>query len=68
MTSPMPESTALDAVDEVPVWLEVNGQPAEDLDAFMELYKKSTEAKEAQVLLSVARRQGTRTVLLKVTS
>ena len=28
MTSPMPESTALDAVDEVPVWLEVNGQPA----------------------------------------
>jgi FdhD protein len=28
MTSSPPESAALDAVDEVPVWLEVNGHPA----------------------------------------
>ncbi len=46
---------------------QVGGQPADDLEAFMELYKKSVEEKQGQVLLSVARRQGTRTVLLKVT-
>jgi FdhD protein len=28
MATPLPESGALDAVEEVPVWLEVNGRPA----------------------------------------
>ena len=46
---------------------QVNGQPAEDLEAFMDTYRKSVEEKQPQVLLTVARRQGTRTVLLKVT-
>jgi serine protease Do len=46
---------------------QVNGQPAEDLEAFMKLYDASVDEKQAQVLLTVARRQGTRTVLLKVT-
>ena len=46
---------------------QVNGQPATDLAAFMKLYDASVEAKQKTVLLTVARRQGTRTVLLKVT-
>ena len=46
---------------------QVNGRPATDLAAFMKLYDASVEQKQKAVLLSVARRQGTRTVLLKVT-
>lgn len=45
---------------------QVGGQPAEDLEAFMALYDKSVESKQKQVILSVARGQGTRTVLLKI--
>ena len=45
----------------------VNGKEATDLDAFMKLYKASVDAEQKTVLLTVARRQGTRTVLLKVT-
>ena len=45
----------------------VNGKPADDLAAFMNLYETAVEEKQKTVLLSVARRQGTRTVLLKVT-
>ena len=45
----------------------VGGQEASDLETFMKLYKQSVDEKQKTVLLTVARRQGTRTVLLKVT-
>lgn len=45
---------------------QVNGEPAEDLEAFMDLYDKAIEGDGNNVLLTVARRQGTRTVLLKM--
>ena len=44
----------------------VGGAPAEDLEGFMELYTQAVEKEQKQVLLNVARRQGTRTVLLKI--
>lgn len=45
---------------------QVSGQAAEDLDAFMDLYEAAVEGEARTVLLTVARRQGTRTVLLKM--
>ena len=44
----------------------VGGAAVEDLEAFMELYNQAVQKGQKQVLLSVARRQGTRTVLLKI--
>jgi serine protease Do len=44
----------------------VNGSPVEDLDAFMKLYKDSTEKKETRVLLEVSRGRGTRSAVMKV--
>ncbi|MEL7239424.1 MAG: PDZ domain-containing protein, partial [Planctomycetota bacterium] len=45
---------------------QVNGQDAEDLDAFESLYDAAVESGKNRVLLTVARRQGTRSVLLKL--
>ena len=45
---------------------QVNGQPAADLDEFMKLYNQSVEEQKERVLLSVSRRRGTRSVLLKI--
>ena len=44
----------------------VNGEAAEDLDAFVDLYDAAKEAERERVLLNVARFRGTRSVLLKV--
>ena len=44
----------------------VNGKDAEDLDAFEDLYNTAVEEGKTRVLLTVARRQGTRSVLLKI--
>lgn len=45
---------------------QVNGEAVADLEAFEALYKAADEAGLKQVLLTVAQRQGSRTVLLKL--
>jgi serine protease Do len=45
----------------------VNGSPVEDLEAFMKVYKESTEKKEARVLLEVTHGRGTHSAVMKVT-
>ncbi|MGC4030306.1 MAG: PDZ domain-containing protein [Tepidisphaeraceae bacterium] len=44
----------------------VNGKPVEDLEAFLKLFKESTDAKQTKVLLQVQRDRGIRDALLKV--
>lgn len=45
---------------------QVNGQDVTDLDVFKNLYEAANEADTKRVLLTVGRRQGTRTVLLSL--
>jgi serine protease Do len=45
----------------------VNGSPVEDLEAFMKVYKESTEKKESRVLLEVTHGRGTHSAVMKVT-
>ncbi len=45
---------------------QVNGQAVDDLEAFETLYEQLKEEGATQVLLTVAQRQGQRTVLLKI--
>lgn len=44
----------------------INGQPVEDLDAFMTLFNASVQAKEPMVLLKITRGRGERDAVLKV--
>jgi serine protease Do len=44
----------------------VNGEPADDLEAFTKLYDASVKAKEARVLLEVQRGRGTQSAVLSV--
>ena len=44
----------------------VNNEEAEDLEAFETLYEAAVESGKNRILLTVARRQGTRSVLLKI--
>ena len=44
----------------------VNGQSVEDIDAFLKLFKASTDAKRTTVLLQVQRDRGVRDAVLKV--
>lgn len=49
------------------VILAINGQPAEDLEAFMKLYEASVEARQERVLLDIRRGHGRRSAVLRVT-